>query len=61
VILHDAVLPRRVISFSEIRKYGQNVLFSNKSVSYEGLYADQMVNGAISLSEAILEMGKVAF
>ena len=54
-ILHNAVLPRCVIGFFKVEKDSHNVLLFKEGIPYEGLHANQMVEGAAASSEATLD------
>ena len=58
-ILHNVMLPRCVIGFFKVEKDSHNVHFFKEGIPYEGLHANEMVEGAAALSEATLEVRQV--
>ena len=58
-ILHNAMLPCCVIGFVKVKKDSHTVLLFKKGIPYEGLHANQMVEGVATSSEATLEVRQV--
>ena len=51
------MLPCCVIGFFKVEKGSHNMLLFKEGIPHESLHVNQLVEGAVALSEATLEVG----